>query len=177
MRSRLSFKATSVIVVFFLWSCALSRQNVGPSEEPTATQAGVSSYLSPRSKSYYNFLKSRQHLYLNRLDEAIADLEKATSADPDSSYLFLELASFYLRQGRNAEAIAAAERAKSLDPGSIKARMLLAGLYGTMKQPDRAIAEYKAVLELEPKQHKALLVWIYWIMLFQNQWKLLLERI
>ena len=157
MRRCLNLTQISFILGVLLWGCALSGKNVPLSEKSTAEQTYASPYISLRSQAYNHFLRSRQHLYQNRMNEAVAELEMAVAADPDSPYLFLELASFYLRQSRNAEALAAAEKAKSLDPNSVKARMLLAGLYSTLKQPARAIAEYRAVLELEPKQHKALL--------------------
>ena len=155
MRHHSAFILIALLVLSLLWGCALSGRKVATEEEITARQERAKLHLSSRTDAYYHFLRSRQLLYQNRVKEALSELEIAAEADPGAAYLFVELATFYLRQGQNAEAVEAAQRARNLDPQSIKTRMMLAGLYSGLKQTDRAIAEYRAVLDLDPKQQKA----------------------
>ena len=154
MRYRINLTPFAVVLGLLLWGCVPSGQKMVLSEKYAEEPTDGSQYLSSRSEAYYHYLKSRQHLHLNSVDEVVAELEMAAAADPDSPQLLIELASFYVRQGQNTKALETAEKARSLAPGSIKGRMLLAGLYSTLKQPDRAIAEYQAVLELEPDCRK-----------------------
>ena len=151
MSRNLNYKLIASVLLSLVWSCAHYGQSGPGGDRVAAESSEIQSYLTSRSEAYYHFIRSRQLLYQNQLEEALAELEFAATADPEAPYLFAELASFYLRQGQNAKALAAAERARSLDPSSIKARMMLAGLYSSLNQPELAIAEYKEVLELNPQ--------------------------
>ncbi|NIQ89267.1 MAG: hypothetical protein GWN93_09395 [Deltaproteobacteria bacterium] len=82
-------------------------------EEIAAQEARAKLHLSSRTDAYYHFLRSRRLLYENRVKEALTELEIAAEADPGAAYLFVELATFYLRQGENTKAVEAAERARS----------------------------------------------------------------
>ena len=83
----------------------------------------------PSPDAYYEFLMG------HRLDSAgdpagaLAALERARKADPNSAEILAEVAGFYAKQNKAPEAVAAAEQALKLDSTNVEAHHMLALVY------------------------------------------------
>ena len=92
---------------------------------------------------YANYLASRQ-----RLDQAVAQVEKAKELDPLSPVVMTNVGWTLSYAGRLQDAIAAFRKALELDPNYIQAHMRLAGAYVGLGQFDAALAENETVSRL-----------------------------
>jgi tetratricopeptide (TPR) repeat protein len=110
---------------------------------------------SPKSKSYYHFLKAQQLLVADDVPGAIQEYNLALENDPDSPYLEMELAALYQRQGDVKEALAHAQKSIQLDPKQQEAYFLLAGLHVGLNQLNEATTEYERILRLDPDNLEA----------------------
>lgn len=157
VRSVVRFLPLAALLAAFLSGCALTRPAVPADRTPAPAAARQEGHLPGKGEAYYRFLKSSYLLDHDREQEALAELERAAAADPESPELLADLSSLYLRDGNREAALAAVQRAAELDPTSVETHMLLAGLYASLNQTDRAIAEYQEVVKLNPDHQKALL--------------------
>jgi len=95
--------------------------------------------------------------YLNgRLDEAIDELEKALTLDPQSTFLTIELASLLSEKGDLNKAIDLCEKAAKRDD-DWELHLLLGGLYLNKGNRIGALREYEKVISLNDKNTQALL--------------------
>jgi TolB-like protein/tetratricopeptide (TPR) repeat protein len=92
---------------------------------------------------YANYLVSRQ-----RLDQAVAQVEKAKELDPLSPVVLTNVGWTMSYAGRTQDAIAAYREALALDPNYIQAHMRLAVAHANLGQFDAALAQNETVSRL-----------------------------
>ncbi len=97
---------------------------------------------------------------MGRLDEGIAEAQRALELDPLSPLTNVVLASNYLRSRRYDEAIAQYKRALELDPNNGAAQENVAWCYTLKGMYPEALAEYKKLGEFPYLEH-ARLVYLY----------------
>lgn len=85
-----------------------------------------------------------------KLDEAVAELQKAADAAPTSAVIQSNLAYAYDRQGRTEEAVAAYRKALELDPKNTIVRNNLANLYSKQGLYEDAAREYEDLVQRDP---------------------------
>jgi Flp pilus assembly protein TadD len=85
-----------------------------------------------------------------KLDEAVAELQKAADASPTSAVIQSNLAYAYDRQGRTEEAVAAYRKALELDPKNTIVRNNLANLYSKQGLYEDAAREYEDLVQRDP---------------------------
>lgn len=85
-----------------------------------------------------------------RLDEAIAELQRAVAVDPGYAAAAFNLAYAYERRGRIEDALAQYTQALQLDPQNVLGQNNLGVLYDKQGQYDAAIAAFEQALRLEP---------------------------
>ncbi len=96
-------------------------------QTPTPTPAPAPP--PPSADAYFEFLMG------HRLDNAgdpagaLAALERAKKADPNSAEILAEVAGFYAKQNKAQDAVIAAEQALKLDPNNVGAHHMLALVY------------------------------------------------
>jgi tetratricopeptide (TPR) repeat protein len=119
-------------------------------------ETGVSTTpATPKSLSYYHFLKAQQLLVADNTVGAIQEYEMAIKNDPDSPFLEMELAALYQRQGDVKQALAHVEKSLRLDPKQQEAYFLLASLHVGLNQLNEATREYERILTLDPENREA----------------------
>jgi tetratricopeptide (TPR) repeat protein len=94
--------------------------------------------------------RGAQLLKEGKLEEAVAELQKAAQAAPSSAVIQGNLAYAYDRLGKTDEAIAAYRKVLDLDAGNAVVRNNLAVLYSKQGQYDDAIRELQDVLDRDP---------------------------
>jgi TolB-like protein/tetratricopeptide (TPR) repeat protein len=92
---------------------------------------------------YANYLASRQ-----RLDQAVAQVEKARELDPLSPVVLTNVGWTMSYAGRTQDAIAAYHEALALDPNYVQAHMRLAAAHANLGQFDAALAQNEIVSRL-----------------------------
>ena len=110
---------------------------------------------TPKSRSYYHYLKAQRLLAANEAAGAAQEYEAALEDDPQSARLELELATLYQRLGEVKKALLHVEKALKLDPKQQEAHFLLAGLHVGPNQLEEATAEYERILVLDPDNREA----------------------
>jgi tetratricopeptide (TPR) repeat protein len=125
-----------------------------PEEQPRV--AGVDAVL---------FLRAGAHYRLNRVEQAIADFERAVALNPDFFAAYYNLALAYSASCAPArqlkQAIAAAEQAVSLRPNDASAHRLLAGLLLEAGDAPAALAAVTVDGAVTEVESQALLATIY----------------
>jgi tetratricopeptide (TPR) repeat protein len=121
---------------------------------PTETGASITPE-TPKSLAFYHFLKAQQLLVAEDMAGAIQEYETALKNDPESSFLEMELAALYQRQGDVKEALAHAEKSLRLDPRQQEAYFLLASLHVGLNQLEDATREYERIITLDPENREA----------------------
>lgn len=85
-----------------------------------------------------------------KVEEAVAELQKAADAAPTSAVIQSNLAYAYDRQGKTEEAVAAYRKALELDPKNTIVRNNLANLYSKQGQYEDAAREYEDLVQRDP---------------------------
>jgi len=85
-----------------------------------------------------------------KLEEAVAELQKAAEAAPKSAVIQSNLAYAYDRQGKTDEAVAAYRKLLELEPGNAIARNNLANLYSKQGLYDDAVHELEDLVQRDP---------------------------
>ena len=114
---------------------------------------------TPKSLAYYHFLKAQQLLVADDTAGAIQEYEAAIQGDPESSFLEMDLAALYQRQGDVKQALAHAEKSLKLNPRQQEAYFLLAGLHVGLNQLDDATREYERIFRFNRKTGKPVSFW------------------
>jgi tetratricopeptide (TPR) repeat protein len=84
---------------------------------------------TPSAEAYYEFLMGHRLDNAGDAAGALAALERAKKADPNSAEILAEVAGFYAKQNKAEEAIAAADQALKLDPDNVEAHHMLGLVY------------------------------------------------
>lgn len=91
-----------------------------------------------------------------RVEEAIAEFQKAVELNQENASARLNLAYTYDRQGRIEEAMAEYRKAIELEPGNLHAHNNLGVLYDKKGFYDEAIAEFEKALQIDPSDANVL---------------------
>ncbi len=83
----------------------------------------------PPPEAYYEFLMGHRLDTAGDAAGALAALERARKADPNSAEILAELAGFYAKQNKAEEAVATAHQALKIDPNNVEAHHMLALVY------------------------------------------------
>lgn len=99
--------------------------------------------------------KGLECLKANRIDEAIAHLERATAFAPDDYQAFNYLGVAYAQKGLYDRAVGAFQTAVHLRPNVASMHYNLGLAYQADGFPDRAMEEFRQALEIDPGYTKA----------------------
>jgi tetratricopeptide (TPR) repeat protein len=88
---------------------------------------------------------------LNKLDDAVAEVEAAIRTDPDRSESYANLGMMQLVRGDRAQAEAAFKKAVATDEKSTEARLALANFFAVSGRRAEAEAQFKAALAIDSK--------------------------
>ncbi len=88
---------------------------------------------------------------LNKLEDAVSEVELAIRADPDRSESYANLGLVQLMRGDRALAESAFKKAVDTNPKSGSARLALANFYAVSGRRDEAEAQFKEALAINPK--------------------------
>src|SRR6267142_4594582 len=120
-------------------------RRVGPRERDMAAEA------------YYHYTVAQLAAQSGRFKDALAPMEEALRRDPNSSYLWAQLAQWLVRAEQPAEALTAARKAVQLAPDEAPPHLTLAELLRNQKKYADAEAELEKVIALSPDAEDAYL--------------------
>src|SRR5262245_25421270 len=92
-------------------------------------QAQTPAPASGAGQAFYEFLMARRLEAAGDDAGALAALERAKKADPNSPEILAEVAGYYARQNKADEAVAAAEQSLKLDPANVEAHHIMGLVY------------------------------------------------
>ena len=95
-------------------------------------------------------------LQQGKVDEAVAEFQKAVALDPKYTAAHLNLGYAYDRQGRPEEAMSQYQKVIALEPGNLFAHNNLGVLYDKKGLYDEAIREFERVLQIDTSNATAL---------------------
>ncbi|MFQ5961077.1 MAG: tetratricopeptide repeat protein [Candidatus Methylomirabilales bacterium] len=90
-----------------------------------------------------------------KVDEAVAEFQKAVELEPANTVAHLNLAYAYDRQGRIEEAVSQYQKVIDLEPGNFFAHNNLGALYDKQGLYEDAIREFEWALEIDPSNATA----------------------
>ena len=125
---------------------------------------------SKKSEAYYHFSLARLLEENGDFSKAIDEYKKAIQHDPQSSYIYIELANAYLRHRRVRDAVQEAENAIRIDPNNVDAHKLLGSIYLSIIRSEdsnrspasgeylkKAIQEHEIICRIDPADTNSLL--------------------
>jgi tetratricopeptide (TPR) repeat protein len=127
--------------------CVLVSALVALAPAPLAAQTATT---SAGGDAAYYFLLARHLESRDKVNEAIAALQRALTLAPESAEVRAELAGLYARQNRPIDAVNMAEEALNWDPNNREANRILGLIFGVLADQKRALrpgddpAQYQA---------------------------------
>lgn len=100
----------------------------------------------PENPEIY-YYRSRSSFMLDRLEDTLADLEKALALNPDYAPAYVGFGTVYQQQGKLEEALANFNHAISLQPDFVDALLYRAEIYRNDQNFDSAIQDYSKIVE------------------------------
>ena len=82
----------------------------------------------PQAEAYYDYAAAQMLVHAGRFREAVPLLQDALKRDPDSAFLWMQLAQWLVRADQPADALVAARKAVQLAPEEIQPHLTLAEL-------------------------------------------------
>ena len=110
-----------ILAVLFFSGCASFEQMVSPGEKKPVE--GSTADVKSQSPYYY-FIEAELQRKKGNLDKAIKNLNQAIELDPASSYLEMELATFYLLRKDNNKALPICNGGRSQSPTPTLCKLL-----------------------------------------------------
>lgn len=111
---------------------------------------GTPQDASKTGKSYAHYLAAMMHFRNGRLDEAIAELNRALDNAPDSVTLLSTLVEAHMLKQDYDKAVSVIERAVAKNPDEPSLRVLQGRIYQALEQTDKAIEAFEKLVELAP---------------------------
>ena len=139
-------------VLFFYRGICHEQSSDWPSAEADFRRALE---LNPTQPQVLNYLGYGLVDRGEKLDEALAMIEKAVAADPDKGYIIDSLAWAYFRLGRYAEALEPMERASLLEPVDPIVTDHLGDVYWMNDRKLEARFQWRRALSFEPTEKDA----------------------
>jgi len=100
-------------------------------------------------------LKANALAGLNKVDDAVAEVEDAIRRAPDRSASYTNLGALQMIRGNREEAETAFKQAAAMNPKSPEAYLALANFYWTAGRQEEAEAQLKTALAVDPKDELA----------------------
>ena len=122
---------------------------------PAETDFRKALELNPNQPQVLNYLGYGLVDRGEKLDEALAMIEKAVAADPDKGYIIDSLAWAYFRLGRYADALQPMERASLLEPVDPIVTDHLGDVYWMVGRKLEAHFQWRRALSFEPTETDA----------------------
>lgn len=88
----------------------------------------------PQADAYYDFAAAQMLVHAGRFREAVPLLQDALKRDPNSAFLWTQLAQWLVRADQPVEALAAARKAVQLAPNDVQPHLTLAELLRAQKK-------------------------------------------
>lgn len=156
-----------VVLVLLSLSVAGSLGATPQRQSETGSQPG-------RATAYYHYTLAHlyeqlaaEHMRREYLNRAVEEYEAAIKADPEASYIRLQLVGLYAKFNRLDEAVAEAQKILADDPQNTEVRKLLGESYaqyafdrrGSIDQEmlGNAIKQFEKVIEIDPSEQDVLL--------------------
>jgi len=155
MKSRAINLTVAVMVILIFFGCfpyKKAAQPLSKNLDETETDS-----LAPENRYYY-FTESQLQRKTGNYDKAIQYLNKAIEADPESTYLRLELATLYLHIKENQRALSIVEKIIEKEPENLNALIMYGRLKQGLNQLDDAEAVYEKIIAIDAKQENIYLL-------------------
>ena len=110
--------------------------------------------LQERESPVAYYLRAKTYARLNRIDEAVDDIEKTTSLEPDNIDLWIEKSRFYVNLGLPDKALVAIRKALTMDDRNLTAKKMALELLLTsnrLKDNQEGRAILKNALKMDPQ--------------------------
>ncbi len=143
---------TSLCLMALCGACSLHSQQADAPQSVKNQDARLfsASEIEPQGNSVLHYIDSRLHKLRSQDAEALTSLSEAVEADPQSSYLHMELARHLAEGQQFNQADLEVEKAVSIDPKNPEAHLLKGKLYSVRKQSLEALEEYEKCIQLQP---------------------------
>ena len=148
--------AAVVLLPLLLTGCAALSRSAGSDDGDAPRLRLLAAARDPRAEAYYDFAAAQLHVQAGRFKEAIPLLQEALKRDPNSAFLWTQLAQWMVRADQPAEALAAAQKAVQLAPDDPGPHLTLAELLRTQKNFREAEAEPSPPAERRERRTKTL---------------------
>ncbi|HZW73305.1 MAG TPA: tetratricopeptide repeat protein, partial [Caldimonas sp.] len=149
--------AVLLLLPSLLAGCATLSRSAGGDDGDSPRLRLLSTSRDPRAEAYYDFAAAQLQVQAGRFKEAIPLLQEAIKRDPNSAFLWTQLAQWLIRADQPAEALSAAQKAVQLAPDDPGPHLTLAELLRAQKNFREAEAELEKVIELNPNNEDAYL--------------------
>src|SRR5438309_3033614 len=147
--------AAVLLLPLALTGCAALSRATGADDDTPRVRVALA--RDPRAEAYYDFTASQLLVQAGRFKDAIPLLQEAIKRDPNSAFLWTQLAQWLIRADQSAEALTAAQRAVQLAPEDVGPHLTLAELLRAQKNFREAETELEKVIELSPANEDAYL--------------------
>src|SRR5258705_13918487 len=141
--------APLLLLPLALAGCAALSRNAATDDGDTP-RARRALARDPRAEAYYDYAAAQLLVQAGRFKDAIPLLQEAIKRDPNSAFLWTQLAQWLVRADQPAEALTAARRAGQISPSDLQGHLTLAELYRSQKNWPEAEAELEKVIKLNP---------------------------
>jgi tetratricopeptide (TPR) repeat protein len=138
-----------VVVIVALASATLVACG-GKPPTPTPIPPTPTSAATPTASATEHIDQGIEYAEQGRLDDAIAEFQKAIELEPDDPDAHHNLGTAYYERGRLDEAITELQAAIELEPGGADAHRNLGTVYGEQGKPEEAAAAYEKAIEMDP---------------------------
>ncbi len=118
-----------LVGTMFLNSCLTADPKKSDEGKEKDTSGAEKAKSKQKSEAYYHFSLARLLEENGDFSKAIDEYKKAIQHDPQSSYIYIELANAYLRHRRVRDAVQEAENAIRIEPNNLDAHKLLGSIY------------------------------------------------
>src|ERR1043166_8511103 len=142
-------------VCFFLLAGAVAGCATTPARARLDVDSDTPRRATPRQRdmtaeAYYHYAVAQLAAQSGRFKDALPPMEEALQRDPNSSYLWAQLAQGLVRAEQPAEALTAARKAVQLAPDDPQPHLTLAELLRAQKKYSDAEAELEKAIALNP---------------------------
>ncbi|HEY6331623.1 MAG TPA: tetratricopeptide repeat protein [Blastocatellia bacterium] len=166
-----------VAILLALGSVSSSAQGAqGPTQSPAQMSRGTAEFRQAAGENPLAI--ARQYYRTGRLDDALAEYNKALQADPKSALAYAGMVDIYLAKKRPTEAYDTAAKAAALEPSSDRVRVALGEVYfrqGKMTEAEKEFSDLIRAGTTEPRAFLGLSR-IYRTAAFYEHAKLIIDR-
>ncbi len=140
---------------FFLLLIAMAVISCSP--KSLSPKSGYRPAKIPQARpnnSYFYYTDAQMAIKQGLLEQAVQSLKKASQHDPQSVFLYMELASLYLSQKKKELARDTLEKGLLIDPNHVEALIFYGNISQNLKQTQKATKAYQKVIQLAPQKEE-----------------------